>query len=223
MINSIISMRNKYLRKSKMLPYLRYTFLVSLTFFIANSSSAQDSIRVTNTELDIGRNLQSVLDFENIHIEQLGFEGNSLNGKSYTITLEEFKGHEKNSTSILFDGTEDDIFKIRDGKETLEFLFKCSDSKLKIVIRGKIFASKKQYFNLLSDEDLYAVKDFFGSKSTINIGANGSHTLFAIITPTIHKNGTASYCEVAQSSVKPEDIGRVFLIPHYFLVKIEFH
>ena len=65
-------------------------------------------------------------------------------------------------------------------------------------------------------------KDFLGNRPEIKVSTNGSHALFAIITPTIHKDGSASYCEVAQSGIAPKDLGKTFNIQHYYIVKIEF-
>ena len=42
------------------------------------------------------------------------------------------------------------------------------------------------------------------------------------ITPTIHEDGSSSYCEVAQSDIAPEKLGAHFKIPHYFLITIAF-
>ncbi|PKP15193.1 MAG: hypothetical protein CVU07_11030, partial [Bacteroidetes bacterium HGW-Bacteroidetes-23] len=70
--------------------------------------------------------------------------------------------------------------------------------------------------------DKYALKDFFGSNEEMNIELNKKTAVFAIITPTIHKDGSGSYCEVAQSSIKPEKLGEHFKIPHYFLITITF-
>ena len=41
---------------------------------------------------------------------------------------------------------------------------------------------------------------FFGSKTELNLDISKKNAVFAIITPTIHKDGSGSYCEVAQST-----------------------
>lgn len=89
-------------------------------------------------------------------------------------------------------------------------------------IRGRFFTSKKQYRKLYLDSDLYAVKDFFGGSDKYKINLSNSNALFAIITPTVHLDGAGSYCEVVQSNIKPENLGKVYSIPHYFIVRIGF-
>jgi hypothetical protein len=193
-----------------------------LFVLLTNTISGQDTIKMTSNYGSENNEIQDLIDFENIFIEKLNFQSEILKGKHYIINLEEFKNGKLIKTSILFDGSETDYFKIGNDKESLNFLFKLNDGKLKIYIRGKKFGSKKSYFKLKSSADTYALKDFFGSNEEINIELNKRTAVFAIITPTIHKDGSGSYCEVAQSDIKPEKLGEHFKIPHYFLITITF-
>ncbi|MDF2933497.1 MAG: hypothetical protein K0R36_2828 [Chryseobacterium sp.] len=197
--------------------YLLFIFLI-----IANFSFSQNVVKVTNTYGSENEEIQNLLDFENIYIEQLNFESEKLKGKYYVINLEEFSNGKLVKTSTLFDGSESDYFKIDSEKEIVKFFFKLSDRKLKTYIRGQKFGSKKSYFNLSSDSDQYALKDFFGNKKELKIDLTKENAIFAIITPTIHKDGSGSYCEVAQSEVMPQKLGEHFRIPHYFLITIKF-
>ncbi len=183
---------------------------------------AQNTIKITNNYGSENQEIQDLIDFENIYIEQLNLESENIKGKSYQINLEEYVNGKLSKTSMLFDGTETDYFKIDSEKESIKFFFKLSDGKLKTLVRGKKYGSKKSYFKLLNDSDKYALKDFFGSKKELNIGLDKKNAVFAIITPTIHKDGSASYCEVAQADEKPEKLGEKFKIPHYFLITITF-
>ncbi len=195
-----------------------------LFFFaiITNFATAQNTIKMTNNYGSENNEIQDLIDFENIYIEQLNFESEKLKCKFYVITLEEFKNGKLVNSSTLCGGSETDYFKIGTAKESIKFLFKLSDGKLKTYIRGQKFGSKKSYFKLNSDSDKYALKDFFGSKEELNLELNKKNAVFAIITPTIHKDGSGSYCEVAQSDITPEKLGEHFKIPHYFIINIEF-
>lgn len=193
-----------------------------LFVLLTNTIFGQDTIKMTSNYGSENNEIQDLIDFENIFIEKLNFQSEILKGKHYIINLEEFKNGKLIKTSILFDGSETDYFKIGNDNESLKFLFKLIDGELKIYIRGKKFGSKKSYFKLKSSADKYALKDFFGSNEEINIELNKKTAVFAIITPTIHKDGSGSYCEVAQSDIKPEKLGEHFKIPHYFLITIIF-
>lgn len=198
---------------------LKIIFILAL---LSNTITAQDFIKMTNNYGSQNTEIQDLIDFENIYIEQLNFSSLNLIGKSYEINIEEYKNGVLLSTIKLFDGSETDFFKINTKEEILKFFFRVSDGKLKTYIRGKKFGSKKSYFNLMSDSDQYVLKDFFGNKEVLNLDINSKNTLFAIITPTIHNDGSSSYCEVVQSEIKPEKLGEHFKIPHYFLITIKF-
>lgn len=201
---------------------MKFKTLFLLFLFAINFSFAQNNIKVTYNYGSKNADIQNLIDFENIYIEQLNFEGKELKGKQYIINLQEFIDGKKSNSVVLFDGTENDYFKFRSNKESLVFLFKMADGKLKTHIKGKGFRSKKSYFNLKSDSDDYALKDFFGGKNELNIDSKQETAIFAIITPTKHEDGSGSYCEVVQSNIEPKNLGEHFKIPHYFLITIQF-
>ncbi len=217
-------MKTVLIRKIRFKHIIMARYITSILFFLLLSSvvDAQDDIIVKYSNSPMDKNLYEVLDFENITVAELYFSGECLRGKSYIITLEEFRDGNSIGTYCLFNGTEDTIFKIRENYETIKFYFKLSEAKLKMMIRGYFFTSKKKYRKLYSDSDLYAVKDFFGSNDEYKINLSNNNALFAIITPTVHLDGTSSYCEVVQSNIKPENLGKVYSIPHYFIVRISF-
>ena len=198
--------------------------IVSLAFFafVTQFALAQNTVKMTNNYGSENSEIQDLLDFENVYVEQLHFESESLKGKQYQIHIEEYKNGKHIRTEMLFDGSESDYFKMDAAKESVKFFFKMKDGKLATYIRGKKFGSKKSYFKLTSDADKYALKDFFGSKEELKIDFTKKNAVFAIITPTLHKDGSGSYCEVAQSEIAPEKLGEHFKIPHYFLVTITF-
>ena len=147
----------------------------------------------------------------------MNFEGETLKGKSYQIALEEYIEGRLSHTTMLFDGTESDYFKISSSKEAVKFFFKFRWRQTEeYSFEGNRFGSKKSYFRLSGDYEKYALKDFFGNKKELLVSGSSKTSIFAIITPTIHKDGSASYCEVVQANEKPEKLGERFKIPHYF-------
>ena len=196
-------------------------FIFSL-FLISNFAFSQNTIKMTYKYGSDNGEIQDIIDFENIYIETLNFEGDLLNGKNYQINREEYKNGKLTTKKLLFDSSESDYFKLNSNSLSLKFFFKMSDGKLKTYIRSNLFGTKKSYFNLMNDSDKYALKDFFGEKKELTINPNKKNAVFAILTPTIHPDGSGSYCEVAQSDIAPEKLGEHFKIPHYFLVTINF-
>ncbi|SFG17802.1 hypothetical protein [Prevotella sp. KH2C16] len=199
----------------------RVLFILLLTWTTV-FAWAGDTIRLQLRDGVADKELQEVLFFENIFVEQVDFSGSGLRGKSYAVTLDEFKEGRLVASSVLFDGTEDDIFRVKNDGASLRFFFKIAGQKLKVSLHGSFFSSKTKYFGLDADTDSYTVKDFFGRSEEMQVGLHERRALFAVITPTRHVDGTASYCEVVQSGVRPEQLGDYFHIPHYFLVSIEF-
>lgn len=196
--------------------------LLTFYFVISNIAFAQNVVKMTNNYGSENTEIQEIIDFENIYIEKLNFESKELIGKFFTISIDEYKNGKLKKTSILFNASESDYFKIDSNKESFKFFFKMNDEKLKTYIRGKKFGSRKSFFKLFSESENYALKDFFGRKRELDLDISKKNAVFAIITPTIHKDGSSSYCEVAQSNIEVEKLGEHFNIPHYFIINIEF-
>ncbi|PAM96004.1 hypothetical protein B4N84_05515 [Flavobacterium sp. IR1] len=201
---------------------MKFKNIVLLLILVVNFSFGQNNIKLTSSYGSSNQETQKILDFENINIEQLDFEAKDLKGKQYLISLQEFTDGKLVNKSVLFDGFEGDYFKIKGNKESLNFLFKMTEGKLKAQIASSRFSSKKSYFDLKDNADNYALKDFFGSKKELFFNPTEETAILAIITPTKLDNGNSSYCEVVQSDIKPEKLGEHFKIPHYFLITILF-
>lgn len=196
--------------------------LVLAALVFSNIAMAQNQVKMTSDYGSENEDIQNIIDFENIYIDKLNFESTNLKGKFIKISIDEYKNGKFKKTATLFDGTESEFFKIDSDKESLKFFFKMADGKLKTYIRGQKFGSKKSFFPLSDVSEKYALKDFYGSKKELSLDISKKNAVFAIITPTIHKDGSGSYCEVAQSNIEVEKLGTHFNIPHYFIVNVEF-
>ncbi|UWY29030.1 hypothetical protein N4T20_03685 [Flavobacterium sp. TR2] len=203
---------------------MKFKNLFLLLTLAVNFSFAQNNTIVTRDYGSSNKDIQALIEFEKIYMEQLNFEGENLKGKVYTINLQEFIDGKLANKSKLFDGfgEKSDHFTIKSTKESVRFLFKLADGKLKTYIICREAKSKKSYFDLKDDSENYVMKDFFGKETELNINANQETPILAIITPTRYADGFSSYCDVVQSDVKPENLGTHFNIPHYFLVTIQF-
>ncbi|MBW1294368.1 hypothetical protein [Aquimarina litoralis] len=189
---------------------------------ILSFSFAQNTASMSVNQGFENRDLQGLIGFENLFFEKLIFEGKAIKGKSYSIEIIEYINGKESSRKILFDGKESDYFNIRSEKETLNFFAKLDEGKLKVQMHANGFRSKKMYYDLEGNADIYALKDFLASNETITIDLQKKHPVFAIVTPTVHKDGSNSYCEVAQSNIATDQLGKHFKIPHYFIVNIQF-
>lgn len=199
----------------------KYFFLLLFMFTLC-FSYGQHTVTMSKKYGSEQRDLQNLLNFENIYFEQLNFKGSALRGKTYKILLREFKDGRPVDSLVLFNGKESDFFYIKTDSLSLAYAFKLADGQLKAQVFGNGFGSKKTYLPLINKADDYALKDFFGEKQHLEFNIDSTIAVFAIITPTIHPDGSGSYCEVAQSGISPDKLGNHFKIPHYFVVYIEF-
>ncbi len=185
---------------------------------------SQQTVKMTNQYGVENQELQEILDFNSTFVEKLNFEGEELKGKFFVINLKEFRKGKLVKTENLFDGSEADFFKIDSTTAFFKTFISIDNEKLSIGFRNQKFGSKKSEFKLDKIKGVfnYVLKDFFGRENTLNVPLNDEFAIFAIITPTIHNNGSGSYCEVVQSDIKPEELGNLFKIPHYFLITMRF-
>jgi hypothetical protein len=166
--------------------------------------------------------LFELFQFQNLAVEKFTFQGNEIKNKSYKIFIKEFKDGKLTDTKVLFDGTETDYFKIEYSQLKFKIFSELSRGNLKIQLRSETYGSGIKNFKLYGKSEDYIMRDFFNEKIAIEYPIDEEFAILAIITPTLHKDGSASYCEVVQADIKPEKLGEHFKIPHYFLVTMKF-
>lgn len=197
---------------------------ISIIFSILLSQLifSQDSVKMTSEYGSKNQEINDILMFESLGMETLTFEGSEIKGKYYEVSIKEYKNGVLINTKQLFDGSDSDLFKINSNQTSFKFFSKIEENKLKTFIKGNGFGSKKYFFTLEEENDRYALKDFQGSKKFQMVSSKNEFPILAIITPTKHKNGFSSYCEVAQSNISPDKFGEKFNIPHYFIISMRF-
>ncbi|NRS87528.1 hypothetical protein HNQ02_000435 [Flavobacterium sp. 7E] len=200
---------------------MKKTIVIILTFI--STFSFSQTIKITQTYGSTNPEIQELMDFQKIYVEKFNFEYEKLSGKHWEINVSEFvDGKLKNKTQ-LGSTSEADFLKIRFSPFSLKLLSQIRNGNFTISANFYNFHTKTLHFKLSekSDEDDYVVKDFFGAKIVNEYNFGDEFPLVAIITPTIHDDGSASYCEVVQSDIKPENLGSHFKIPHYFLITMK--
>lgn len=196
--------------------------LALVILLIGCQALSQESITMALNPVEINQDLKIVLDFENISLDEVQFKGNSIKDKYYVLRLKEFKQGTLTTTQTLFDERGNKYFKVDSTFTSFKFMSKIDKDHLKLWIRSNRFGSKQSYFEINDNNGRYVVKDFLGSERSLKVPADSPFYVYAIITPNRSSNGSGSYCRVAQSEVNPEEFGREFDIPHYFLIEMEF-
>lgn len=216
----------------------KFLFLIALMTSILNAQTSQNLELNSKQEFDIPKedqvkielklgtkneDLQTLFDFENIEQSSFKITGPSVENKAFVLTLKEFKNGELVQKETLFDERGSDFFKTDSTTMSFKLLTKLDDKNLKIWIRGKKFGSKKSYFGLEEkNKARYATKDFIGGKDYLVEDIKKPFYLLAIMTPYITESGAGQYCQVAYSGMNPEEFGKIYDIPHYFLIQMEF-
>jgi hypothetical protein len=200
---------------------LTLTLAINLLLGFTNIVFCQD-VKVTASSGSENEEIRDIINFQNIFIEKFNFSSDSLAGKWFEVNIQEYKDGNLVSKTNLFDGSESDYFKIDSSETSIKIFADINNSKLTTSIYGKRFHSKKMNFEVTENSNNYVLKNFFGNKTEIQVSLHEEFAILAIITPTLRKDGSGSYCEVVQSDIKPEDLGKHFKIPHYFLITMKF-
>ncbi len=177
-------------------------------------------VRINNRLENV--DMQTLFDFENINQTEINFSGESIQGKFYVVKVKEFLNGEIINTETLFDERGTEFFRVDSTHTSFKLLTKVDKDEIKVWIRGKKFGSKQSYFPTTQGNGRYVAKDFFGGQKVLKENSDEPFQLMSVITPNRSEDGSGSYCRVAQSEINPEEFGKVFNIPHYFLIEIEF-
>ncbi len=197
---------------------LRFILMLLLlkSTIVAQNASMQVTYGSNNQMVD------HLMDFEGITAMNVKFIGQVIQGKYYQIISSEYKNKKLVKSVMLFDGTEVDVFKI--DSDTMEFnvFAKFEEKTLKVQVRADRFSSKKTFLKLYNNKYNYALKDFIPSAKAVEVSIAEPIYILGVITPSVHQDGSTSYCEVAYSKINPKDFGSHYNIPHYFLIQVVF-
>ena len=203
--------------------------LIALAGF-ALSSFAQTDIKVKGKYGGDTADLDGYLHFEDIKLEKLSFTGSDLKNKNYQVFIRKFVNGNLAQTDMVFDSTEVSYFKVagdelklrvfakRYENDTVRFEFQFQN--------GPSGSSITKEYKVTKNQKAFALKDFLhdsrGNVLEPSISLNASNYILAFMMPYVKKDGGTAYCEVAQSGVNPEELGRKYSIPLYFLIDVKF-
>lgn len=199
---------------------IKLFILFSMLSFQINYS--QKTVKMVVEYGSKSEDINSLMSFQNIEVENLSFESPDIVGKYYEVNLKEYKKGKLISSENLFDLKVVDYLKIDSTHTTFKFFSKIENDKMTVFVETQTMNSSKETFKLQKGNGEYVLKDFQGVNKFTNVPLNEEFPILAIITPVKHENGYSSYCEVAQSGVAPEKFGEKFKIPHYFVITMKF-
>lgn len=166
--------------------------------------------------------LMNVLRFQNIHLSKMKFTGTHLWGKNFKIFIRDFVNGKLIKNHEVFDSREEEFFKVKEQEFTFSVLVQRTlDNKAKFDIRFLGYGVVKEFDVSPSQRD-FALKNFQGGAAEIAIPVNVRQPFLAFMMPYRAANGSTHYSDVVHSGIKPEDLGKKFGIPRYFLMDIQF-
>lgn len=201
---------------------IKAKFLFMLSFFTLQAY-CQENVKMVTEYGSKNPEINSLMLFQNIEVEHLSFESPGIIGKFYEVNLKEYKKGKLVNTKNLFNLAAADFLKIDSVATAFTFFSKIEDDKLTVFIQSPHMYGEKKMFQLEKGKGSdYLLKDFQGEAPFKNVPLNAEFPILAVITPTQQKDGTSSYCEVAQSGVPSEKFWDQFGTPHYFVVTMKF-
>ncbi|HQU84094.1 MAG TPA: hypothetical protein PKY59_13250 [Pyrinomonadaceae bacterium] len=197
--------------------------ILTIVFLAVSNIFAQTEIKMRVDPNFDSPDILSILRFESIGFEKAVFSGSELKNKHYIITIKEFTDGKLARTETAFDSNElGDFAKIKGETFGFRVLTKITPEKTaKFQFQFDRFSVVKEYKVGENFKD-FALKNFLGTSIETVIPSNKNTYIFTYMMPYEKKDGSKAYCEVAQSGANPEDFGKKFSIPTYFLIDIKF-
>jgi hypothetical protein len=125
-------------------------------------------------------------------------------------------------TDLVFDSREVAYFKIKSDQLNLRVYAKVTSvNTVKFGIQSESYRVDREY-KVKPNQKEFALKHFLGSQSEQSIPMKSNTYILTFMMPYAKKDGSTTYCEVVQSDVSPEELGKKYPIPLYFLIDIKF-
>ncbi len=202
---------------------MKHIILILLSVLLAVSTAvAQSDIKLRVNYGTDDEDLMSVLYFESIGLGKMTFTGDDLKNKDFQISIKKVVNGKSQKAELVFDSKEDEYFKIKSNKFSFRVLTKVtSTNTAKFYFQFNGFSKEKEY-KLAVNQKEFALKSFLGSVPEVSIPLIKNTYILTYMMPYEKKDGSKTYCEVAQSGVSSEELGKIYPIPVYFLIDIRF-
>jgi hypothetical protein len=204
---------------------MRTLFLVAVALISLSSITAQQDVRLKTDYGSDNKELQELMRFQGIEKIRLRFEGAHLKGKHYAFVIKEFTNGRLAQVDTLAASAKDAYIQpVQSNTFKVDVMVQTRlDHTVKFYARFDRFSVHKIY-DIEKPEDAYALHDFLGPKDSYEVPLETATYVLGYFLPYVDKDtGWKKYCEVSGSKYAPEDWGKAFDIPNYFLVEVQFY
>lgn len=170
------------------------------------------------------KELHDLLRFQEVETIQLSFTGEDLREKNYRLLVKEYTNGSLAKTDTIMDTAKVEYIQpINDSSFEFKYYVKTQvNNKIKMNFMFNGFSTPRLY-DIKPSEDAYALHDFLKTADPMPIDLDRATLIMGYFLPYIDKDsGWKKYCDVSGSEHNPEDWGKVFKIPNYYLIEIEF-
>ncbi|GEC79291.1 hypothetical protein [Flavobacterium aquatile] len=196
---------------------MKYLYII-IAFSLSLSCFAQDFNFKSEYNPSDKKMISNYLSFEGINFSQNSITSKDLVNKNYIINLKEYKNGALVNTTCL-DKSNNEYYAIIDSS-TFQFniLGKRTKSNYELCLYFNRYSTKKHTFKLQSKyaED-YILKEIPVKENDLQF--NKPFIFLLLTTPEYHKDGSASWCDVAANET-PEKIYEKNKIPHFFVFEM---
>lgn len=187
-------------------------------------TAQQNEINLQTIYGSKNKDIHQLLRFEGIETVELKFSGKQLIGKEYTILIKEFSNGNLSKVDTLISSKSDGYLQPID-TSFFKFKFYVKTQLNNTIKMTSIFDrfSTTKIYDIKKPKDRYALHSFLKGSTPLEISVGKPVYVLGYFLPYINKKtGWKKYCDVSGSKYNPEDWGKVFSIPNYFLVQAVF-
>jgi hypothetical protein len=203
----------------------RLIFILLFGFYYVAGSAQQTQIQLKTDYGSENKDIQELMRFQGVEKIVLNFEGEDLKGKDYAFIIKEFtNGRLAKADTLVASSKSDYMSKIEKNIFKVDVMVATRlDHSVKFYAKFDRFSINKLY-DVEKPKDAYALHDFLGAKQSLEIKSNTPTYILGYFLPYVDKDtGWKMYCEVSGSKHHPDDWGKAFDIPNYFLVEVQFY
>lgn len=194
--------------------------LCALILGISNTF-AQSSIKLSTSEGSNNEDLTHVMQLQDIQLSKVQLSGSDLVGKNFQLFLRDYSKGKLVKSHLIFDSKEDGVFTIKEKEFGFSVLAKKIEStKMRIDFRFVGFSVTK-IVDIKKDHQDFILKNFQNNLDGIHIPLHTNKSFLALLMPYQLPNKSMRYIDAALTDLKPEEFGRTFNVPRYFLLDIK--
>ena len=194
--------------------------LAIAALYAATATTQDKAGSLTFLPLSVTPEVYGLMQFQNIDMHSIRLKGEVFIGRSVKIRVQRFDKGKLTMDKVAIDTSElGDLGKMAAGELDFRVFSNVTGRKARIDFQFDRYASSMTYLCRDSRHE-YVMKNFLGARDSQPIQVGKESAFLALLLPTEHPDGSASYCEVAQSGIEPATLGAKFNIPSYFLISI---